>query len=224
LTYQQLSEASSALAGNLKGLGVTNGTPVLLLTAHGTFNIIAILAILKAGGFFVPIDRSTWSPDAIQYVFDTVDSQVAINTTPEPFASPGGRFCHVLHLTQLPQAQALARPDELLQQTSPLTQAERTACTIFTSGSTGRAKGVMISHRSIARYAKMSPANLDIRPGDRLLHLLSVAFDGTWLEYHVHTRAYINIMRVRSLRLCALLGITQRWHGCTRTGGGSSQP
>jgi non-ribosomal peptide synthetase component F len=176
LTYQELNEASSAVAGDLKRLGVSNGTPVLLVTGHGTFNIIAILAILKAGGFFVPIDRSTWSPDAIQYVFDTVDSKVAINTTPEPFASSGGRFCHVMHLTQLPQA--CARPVEL-QHNSPPTHADRTACTIFTSGSTGRAKGVMISHRSIARYAKMSPANMDIRPGDRLLHLLSVAFDGT---------------------------------------------
>lgn len=182
LTYRELDEASSAFASTLKSVGVSDGTPVLLVTAHGTFNIIAILAILKAGGFFVPVDRGTWSPDTIQYVFDTVDSQVAVNTTPEPFASPGGRSCHVLHITQLPQAHA--RPNEFHQVARP-TRAERTACTIFTSGSTGRAKGVMISHRSLALYAKMSPANLDIRPGDRLLHLLSVAFDGTYCGTHV---------------------------------------
>ncbi|KAL2135476.1 hypothetical protein VTI74DRAFT_8335 [Chaetomium olivicolor] len=174
LTYRELDEASSVLASNLRDLGAGDGTPVLLVTAHGTFNVVAILAILKAGGFFVPIDRSTWSPDAIKYVFDTVDSQVAVNTTPEPFASPGERFCHVLHITQLRQAHV--RSDglqPLLRSTEP----DRTACTIFTSGSTGRAKGVMISHRSLALYSKLSPANLDIQPGDRLLHLLSVAFD-----------------------------------------------
>jgi non-ribosomal peptide synthetase component F len=177
LTYRELDEVSSTLANDLRRLHVSEGCPVLLLTAHGTLNIVAILAILKTGGFFVPIDRNTWSQDAIRYVFDTVDSQVAVNTTPEPFTPPDGRSYHVLHLSQLP-------PDHHGQFNHTLppvfrsTPAERTACTIFTSGSTGRAKGVMISHRSLALYAKMSPANLDIQPGDRLLHLLSVAFDG----------------------------------------------
>jgi long-subunit acyl-CoA synthetase (AMP-forming) len=52
------------------------------------------------------------------------------------------------------------------------------ACIIFTSGSTGKPKGVMIPHRAIVNYALTSPFNMDVSPTDRVLHILSVAFDG----------------------------------------------
>lgn len=173
LTYRELDEASSALASDLASLGVGNESPVLLVTAHGSFNLIAILAILKSGGCFVPIDRRTWSSDMIKYVCDTVDSPVIVNTTAEPFAAPDG-LCHVLHVTRLPQARSATNHSSSLCRIQP----GDTACIIFTSGSTGRPKGVMISHRSLCLYSKTSPLNLDIAPGDRLLHMLSVAFDG----------------------------------------------
>ncbi|KAK4099515.1 acetyl-CoA synthetase-like protein [Parathielavia hyrcaniae] len=176
LTYRELDDVSSTLASDLRRLGVFDGSPVILVTTHGTLNIVAVVAILKAGGFFVPIDRSTWCADAIKHVFNVVDGHVAVNTTPEPFVPPDEAHAsyHVLHLSQLPQP----RHDTSLSVHHSCT-AESTACTIFTSGSTGRAKGVMIFHRSLALYTKMSPANLDMQPGDRLLHLLSVAFDAS---------------------------------------------
>ncbi|KAM0255920.1 hypothetical protein ACHAQJ_005321 [Trichoderma viride] len=68
LTYRELDDVSSVLAHELALLGVNDGSPVLLVTAHGSFNIIAILAILKAGGCFVPIDRRSWSSEMINYI------------------------------------------------------------------------------------------------------------------------------------------------------------
>lgn len=173
LTYHELNEASSALANDLVSLGVGNGSPVLLLTAHGSFNLVAILAILKCGGCFVPVDRRTWSSDMINYVCSTVDGSVIINTTAEPF-SPLHTFHHVLHITSLPQARLEKNYSSSLCHIEP----EDAACIIFTSGSTGQPKGVMISHRSLCLYSTTSPINLDIAPGDRLIHMLSVAFDG----------------------------------------------
>ncbi|KAL2759315.1 hypothetical protein ACRALDRAFT_1025853 [Sodiomyces alcalophilus JCM 7366] len=173
LTYRELDEASSAVARDLVHLGVGKGSPVPLVTSHGSLNIIAILAILKSGGSFVPIDRRTWSPEMINYVCDTVEGPVMVNTTPEPFITSDLR--HVLHLTKVPQV--FPETNQSFAATVPQVEADGTACIIFTSGSTGRPKGVMISHMSLCLYAKTSPVNLDISPGDRLLHMLSVAFD-----------------------------------------------
>ncbi|KAL7796289.1 non-ribosomal peptide synthetase [Trichoderma afarasin] len=171
-TYRELDDISSALAHDLKLLRVGRGSPVLLVTAHGSFNIIAILAILKAGGCFVPIDCKTWSLEMINYVCDTVESHIIINTTPESF-SAAKESHHVLHLTSLPTISS--------SQTSlsvyPQTLEDDDACIIFTSGSTGCPKGVILSHKSLCLYSTTSPMNLDIVPGDRLLHILSVAFD-----------------------------------------------
>ncbi|TFB01503.1 Nonribosomal peptide synthetase 10 [Trichoderma ghanense] len=169
LTYRELDDISSSLAHDLSSLGVGRGSPVLLVTAHGTFNVIAILAILKAGGCFVPIDRKSWSPQMIDYVCETVESQVVINTTPELFRAANGSH-HVLHITTLPPPSGSHTPSY-----SP--QPNDDACIIFTSGSTGRPKGVILSHKAFCLYSQTSPMNLDIVPGDRLLHILSVAFD-----------------------------------------------
>lgn len=170
LTYSELDNVSSSLSHGLSLLGVGRGSPVLLVTSHGTFNIVAILAILKAGGCFVPIDRKSWPPEMIDYVCETVESQIIINTTPEPFTTAKGSH-HVLHLTTLPPLLGSHTPSY-----SP--QPSDDACIIFTSGSTGRPKGVILSHKAFCLYSQTSPMNLDILPGDRLLHILSVAFDG----------------------------------------------
>ncbi|KAL6895115.1 hypothetical protein GGI43DRAFT_429213 [Trichoderma evansii] len=173
LTYKELDNASSALAHDLILLGVDNGSSVLLMTAHGSFNVIAILAILKAGACVVPIDRKSWSSEMIHYVCTTVSSQVIVNTTREPFMATSGSH-HVLHLTSLPST--LPSNDYYMS----LNKASiPDACIIFTSGSTGRPKGVILSHKSLCLYSKTSPLNLDINPGDRLLHILSVAFDAS---------------------------------------------
>ncbi|OTA04143.1 NRPS protein [Trichoderma parareesei] len=169
LTFRELDNVSSSLAHDLSLLGVGRGSPVLLVTAHGTFNIIAILAILKAGGCFVPIDRKSWSPEMIDYVCETVESQVIINTTSEPFKCANGSH-HVLHITTLPPQSGSHTPSS-----SPSPSDD--ACIIFTSGSTGRPKGVILSHKAFCLYSQTSPMNLDMIPGDRLLHILSVAFD-----------------------------------------------
>lgn len=172
-TYKELDDTSSALAHDLKLLRVGRGSLVLLVTTHGSFNIIAILAILKAGGCFVPIDRKTWSPEMINYVCDKVESHIIINTTPEPFSAAKGSH-HVLHLTSLPTISS----SQISPSVYPQTLEDDDACIIFTSGSTGCPKGVILSHKSLCLYSTTSPMNLDIVPGDRLLHILSVAFDG----------------------------------------------
>ncbi|KAF2092841.1 non-ribosomal peptide synthetase [Rhizodiscina lignyota] len=173
LTYRELDESSTALASALTKHGCGNSSPVLLVTAHGSLNIIAVLAILKSGSCFVPVDRRSWSLETIKYVCDTIHSSVIVNTTADLFEAPH-ELCRVLHIPTVPLASPVdARNTLTFRRIEP----EDIACTIFTSGSTGKPKGVMISHKSLCLYANTRPLNLNIGPGDRLLHMLSVAFD-----------------------------------------------
>lgn len=173
LTYTELDVASSNLARKLKQEGVVPGEAVLLLTEHGTRNVVALLAILKAHACYVPLDRSSWSSERIQAVLDGTDSRILINTTVEPFESPRHK---VIHLTSADVT--TLSTDRSTTKVIPDIAPEDLACLIFTSGSTGVPKGVMIPHRAIANYAQTSPFNMDVQPGDRVLHILSVSFDG----------------------------------------------
>ncbi|KAK7178678.1 nonribosomal peptide synthase [Paraphaeosphaeria sporulosa] len=173
LTYRELDNSSTALARNLISLGISKSSSVMLMTAHGALNIIAILAILKTGSYFVPIDRSSWPTERINQVFDIVQSSLVINTTAEPFTPPHGS-CRVLDINLVPYTNPLERA---FKASTSNIDPEDTACILFTSGSTGRPKGVMLSHKSLCLYSQTSLLNMNIRPGDRILHILSVAFD-----------------------------------------------
>lgn len=172
LTYRELDNASTSLARKLQSLGITVASPIVLVTSHGSFNIIAILAILKSGSYFVPIDWDSWPAERIDQVLDTVQSPLVINTTAEPF-SPGRSSCQVLNIDSLPYSNTMESNLEATK-LGP----HDTACVMFTSGSTGKPKGVMLSHKSLCLYSQTTPMNMNISPGDRVLHILSVAFDG----------------------------------------------
>lgn len=172
LTYNELDAASSRVANNLAKLGVKHGSPVLLFTAPGTLNVVAVLGILKIGASFVPIDRRTWSTDKVRYVMEMVDSSAIVNTTGESFPATSNH--RILDLREVPKGLVDEAEAPIGRQVMP----EDVACIIFTSGSTGRPKGVLLTHDSISLYAQTSLFNMDVRPGDRVLHILSVAFDG----------------------------------------------
>ncbi|KAF2280367.1 non-ribosomal peptide synthetase [Westerdykella ornata] len=173
LTYRELEYSSTLLARTLVDLGASKTSPIILVTAHGTLNIVAILAILKAGSCFVPVDRTSSSTERITQVFETVQSSLVINTTLKPFTPPY-ESCQVLQFSSIPHDGPL---EWQLSRPFIKIDSEDLACIMFTSGSTGRPKGVMISHGSLCLYSRTSPVNMDIGPGDRLLHILSVAFD-----------------------------------------------
>lgn len=168
LSYRQLDQSSTALAHTLSLMGVRPKDIVPLLTVHGALNVIAILSILKTGACYVPLDRATSSAERIRHILESTGSSHIVNATLEKFTAPKQS---ILHLTDVPithdvsPTKVCVSPDDL-------------ACIIYTSGSTGKPKGVMITHQAVANYAQCSPFNMDVQLGDRVLHILNVAFDG----------------------------------------------
>jgi amino acid adenylation domain-containing protein len=156
LSYARLEAAASAFAQALRGRGVAAETPVAVCARRGIGVVIALLAILKAGGVYLPLDPDN-PPDRIASLL--ADSGAAI----------------VLSEADLPDPRD--RPGEPQAAPEPVTGPDNLAYVIYTSGSTGAPKGVMISHRAYLHHCRVIGDAYDIRPGDRVTLLSALVFD-----------------------------------------------
>jgi amino acid adenylation domain-containing protein len=144
LSYRELGRRADMLAARLVRAGVEPGTPVALCVARSFDMLICVLAVLKAGRAYVPIDPSLPS-GRIQALLDDVKPAAVLVADPA-WPAPAG------HRVLLAQAE-YDRPVEdrgapLVDRATP----DNLAYIIYTSGSTGKPKGVMINHRSVVSY------------------------------------------------------------------------
>ncbi|MEY9963328.1 amino acid adenylation domain-containing protein/thioester reductase-like protein [Streptacidiphilus sp. MAP12-16] len=137
LTYAELNARVNRLAQHLIRLGVTTETPVAMVMDRSVDLVVATLAIVKAGGFYVPLHTS-FPPDRMALV--VADTRAAVLVTDR--AEVG--FTHdaqVVRMSDAPKGDVgdptvMCHPDQL-------------AYVMFTSGSTGVPKGVAIRHRDV---------------------------------------------------------------------------
>lgn len=171
LSYSQLDQQSSTLARCLQQNGITAGQVIPLLTTSRLEMVIAVLGILKASGVYVPVDVDQWPADRINYVLSRTCSGLVVYT--------GDHIPSGVDLEEECRAvQVQIRPESALEAQYEPNRRPQLMCIIFTSGTTDKPKGVMIPHSSVARFVTSPGFNYDIVPGDRLLLVLSVAFDG----------------------------------------------
>ncbi|WP_214516973.1 non-ribosomal peptide synthetase [Streptomyces violaceusniger] len=191
MTYAQLDAESNRLARYLIDHGVRPESVVAVVMDRSPRRIAVLLAVLKAGGAYLPIDPSYPAGRIGLMVADA--APVALVTT----ASFAGRLDQPGSGPLDPEA----GPDRITlddpavraavagQDDGPLTRLDRpapprpdqAAYVIYTSGSTGTPKGVTVTHRGIDRLVR--PAEYaDVRPGDVVAHLASVSFDCTTFE------------------------------------------
>lgn len=173
LTYRELDARANQLAHWLLAQGVGPEVAVGLCIERSLSLAIGFLAILKAGGVYVPID-----PDYPQARSDYViaDAGLRLMLTQEKFA---GRFASVRHSMTLFTVETVAPqlagcPD---RPPAPQVSADNTAYIIYTSGSTGQPKGVPIRHRGVCNLAETEVALLDMSPPARVLQFASFSFD-----------------------------------------------
>ncbi|SCL25235.1 non-ribosomal peptide synthetase [Micromonospora inyonensis] len=178
-TFAQLDARSAELARLLTGHGAGPGTVVALLLPRNADTVVALLAVLRAGAAYLPIDP-TYPPGRIEHIL--ADANPLLTVTTERLAPLAGE---PLLLLDSPGVQdRLDRPGA---GDLPRPRPEHPAYVIYTSGSTGRPKGVVVEHRSIANLFH-SHRELLYRPtvaaaGGRRLrvaHSWSFAFDASW--------------------------------------------
>lgn len=165
LSYAELEEKTNQLARLLLQQGVLPGACVALCMPRSPWQVVAVLAILKAGAAYVPLDP-TWPSERQQQVVQ--DCQAALLLSTEQLPLPDVR--QYLLSTWLP---ALDRQDG---SPLPLTEAGLAYC-LYTSGSTGLPKGVMIGHKQVLHQLASLHALAPLTPSDRFLQTAALTFD-----------------------------------------------
>ncbi|MEV0059083.1 non-ribosomal peptide synthase/polyketide synthase [Nocardia sp. NPDC050718] len=174
LTYDQLDAWSNRLARRLVGAGVGPETLVAVALPRSVELAVALLAVLKAGGGYLPIDPN-YPADRIEYVLDDARPLCAIANTATGLARDwfGGPVID-------PAAENLtgfaAAPLAATDRRAPLVPAN-TAYVIYTSGSTGRPKGVVIPHANVLALLDNSERHFGFGPSDVWTMFHSYAFD-----------------------------------------------
>ncbi|MER6528570.1 condensation domain-containing protein [Streptomyces sp. NPDC001508] len=176
LSYAALDERSDRLAARLTDRGVGPETRVGLCLPRGADMVVALLAVWKARGAFVPLDPRH-PADRLGHMIDDSEARVVLGTAETLHGVPLGTARAVLldkaeqNLTDRPAGPPPAPlpPDQL-------------AYVIYTSGSTGRPKGVAVTHRSVANLAEAMRPVLDVTEGTTALQFASFSFDAAVLD------------------------------------------
>ncbi|GAA0583927.1 amino acid adenylation domain-containing protein [Kribbella sandramycini] len=158
LTYGELNRRANRLAHWLVEHGVGPEARVAVVLPRSIDLVVALLAVLKSGGSYVPVD-----PD---YPAARIEHVV---TDSEPVLVLDG---------QLPSDLADYPDDDLSTQVA----ADSAAYTIYTSGSTGTPKGVVIEHAALINFLVSMQHRFALTPADRLLAVTTIAFDIAGLE------------------------------------------
>jgi len=170
-TYRRLDAASNRLARHLQSLGVGVQTPVCVSMERSPELIVGILAILKAGGLYVPLDAGY--PDE-RLAFMLADAGAGIVLV---HAATRERLAGRARLVEVGAATEEAGDGGPLGMRVP---AESPAYVIYNSGSTGRPKGVTVPHRAVVRLVRET-GYLPLGPGDRVAQVSNISFDAaTW--------------------------------------------
>ncbi|XVQ06880.1 amino acid adenylation domain-containing protein [Spirillospora sp. CA-255316] len=169
LGYRELDLLANGLAARLTEAGVARGDVVGVCCARSPELIVALLAVLKCGGTYLPFDAG-WPDGRVHSILGRARCAVVVTDRP---AELGAR----LHAQRVVPADGTAGGAAPEVHTDP----DDIAYINFTSGSTGMPKGVPIRHRSIARLVHAaSYARLDEHA--RLLQLAPISFDAATFE------------------------------------------
>ncbi|KUI97880.1 non-ribosomal peptide synthetase [Vibrio sp. MEBiC08052] len=171
LTYQSLFRLADNLAHQLIGYGVKRGDKIPLCFNPGPDMIVALLAVLKCGACYVPINPAY--PDS--RVGDILSDIQAVNGLVEE--SLTARFEPLLERVIVPDLDALAQQTPTGSLMSYLPDGEDLAYIIYTSGSTGKPKGVQICHRNVVRLFTTSDDSFHFSDADVWTLYHSFAFD-----------------------------------------------
>ncbi|WP_330333157.1 amino acid adenylation domain-containing protein [Streptomyces sp. NBC_00536] len=174
LTYAELDARADRLARLLTGRGVGPESVVAVALPRGVELVVSLLAVVKAGGAYLPLDLS-YPADRIAHMLR--DSSAALLLTDGAAAVDAG------DLPRIAPADADREPDRPDEAAGPRAalSPDNTAYVIYTSGSTGLPKGTVVPHRAVDRLVREN-GFLDLGPGNVVGQLASASFDAATFE------------------------------------------
>ncbi|EWG53403.1 hypothetical protein FVEG_11841 [Fusarium verticillioides 7600] len=180
ITYRELNRRANILANELiHTFGLRIGDRVVLVYSRCIEMVVFILAVLKAGGQYVPLDGGIVTDDTLG--FDVADSDAPVVLCLPKFfdkvirSIPDDRrnIVNVLDLDSHSDLWRRGNPSHPMVEVGP----DDGAYVIYTSGTTGRPKGVDVRHRGVTNTLLAEPSKLGIGPGRNVAQQLNVAFD-----------------------------------------------
>ncbi|PVH90760.1 acetyl-CoA synthetase-like protein, partial [Periconia macrospinosa] len=176
MTYGELDELSSRLAAHLVAIGVQPEDVVPLCFEKSMWTVVAMLAVLKAGGAFAPLDPEH-PASRHEEIFRQTRARVVL-ASEQRSTCWGNSGLHVVAVSEKSISQLPNGADEMDLTTKP----SNAAYAIFTSGSTGVPKGVVLEHRAVATGCLGHGRALGFAPHTRALQFATYTFDACIVE------------------------------------------
>lgn len=175
LTYGELEQRSNLAASGLIALGAKAGMVVGVNMRREADLPIAVLAVLKSGAIYLPLDPA-YPPDRLTYMAADAGAEIIIiDADKETFSAGSG--AHSVRIDEL------TRDDgALASMVHAKASSDDTAYLMYTSGSTGRPKGVAIHHGALANFAIGMEEIVPHDPPGVWLAVTSISFDISILE------------------------------------------
>lgn len=174
LSYQELSQRVNRLASVIRKKGVGHGSAVAICGERSISYITGVLAIIKAGVAFVPID-STLPPDRMLYMLQDSDAKLVIDCS--------GALSDI---SEVPLLSLEINDDEEYNiGLEPTVKPEDPLYIVYTSGTTGAPKGVQLAHSNLMNLVLHHQRQSTIQMDGRVLHASSIGFDVCYQEMFV---------------------------------------
>ncbi|MBC3843031.1 amino acid adenylation domain-containing protein [Streptacidiphilus sp. 4-A2] len=220
LTYAELNGRANRLARTLVDRGVRRGDLVGVALDRSIDLVVALLAVLKAGAAYVPIDPA-FPAERIRLVIDSAEPKLVVTPAAPPAnlaAWPG--LCLGIDRAPAEDSADVTNADVTNADVTNLdidVDADDLAYVIYTSGSTGRPKGVEVSHGALCNFLASMLREPGCAEDDRLLAVTTVSFDIAVLELFLPLLCGARTVIAQAHEVAdvdALLGLLRR-HGIT---------
>lgn len=170
MTYKELNEKANSLAYVLRENGVKNNSIVGILEDRSFEVIIAMLAVLKSGGSYIPI-ATDYPVERIEYMLEDSNAEILL-TEKEDYVKTNKKTISIkleneFYNEHKDNIENISKPDDL-------------SYLIYTSGSTGTPKGVMQTQRTLSNFYAYNTKNLSFFKDDKthkILAITTVSFD-----------------------------------------------
>lgn len=175
VTYAEFAQRAAVVAARLRFCGVGSDVPVVVSADRSVEMVVGVLAVLMAGGAYVPVDP-TYPPERRWMMIEDSGAPVLLTQRALRSSVPDGYPGQVLLLDEQPAEHVPAAEDLLGHSGRDL------GYVIYTSGSTGRPKGVAMPQSALDNLVAWQLRRPQFSPGARTLQFSSLSFDVSFQE------------------------------------------